>query len=124
MSVNELVTPEPFLQLGLGFMASKTLLSAVELGIFTTLASGGRDHTALAAAPTGTTTAVNTPDRACRAHSRSTRRFASPSAVCTRSASSRNRAISERRRVRSWFADRDEVKGTAVVMRSAAEQHE
>ncbi|MFF7580962.1 methyltransferase [Streptomyces sp. NPDC008061] len=50
MSVNESITPEPLLQLGLGFMASKTLLSAVELGIFTTLASDGHDHTSLAAA--------------------------------------------------------------------------
>ncbi|MFJ4849560.1 MULTISPECIES: methyltransferase [unclassified Streptomyces] len=42
------ITPEPILQLGLGFMASKTLLSAVELGVFTTLARGGRDRTSLA----------------------------------------------------------------------------
>jgi len=32
------VTPEYLLKLGLGFWASKTLLSAVELGVFTTLA--------------------------------------------------------------------------------------
>ncbi len=38
MSVTDPITPEPLLQLGLGFMASKTLLSAVELGIFTALA--------------------------------------------------------------------------------------
>lgn len=33
-------TPDAILQLGLGFWASKTLLSAVELGLFTTLAQG------------------------------------------------------------------------------------
>ncbi|SEN88872.1 methyltransferase [Actinacidiphila rubida] len=49
MPVDDLITPEPILQLGLGFMASKTLLSAVELGVFTALAGGGRDGAALAA---------------------------------------------------------------------------
>ncbi|MFC5204172.1 methyltransferase [Streptomyces kaempferi] len=49
MSVNDPITPEPLLQLGLGFMASKTLLSAVELGVFTVLADGGRDRASLAA---------------------------------------------------------------------------
>ncbi|MFF2378971.1 methyltransferase [Streptomyces sp. NPDC058108] len=49
MSVPEPITPEPILQLGLGFMASKTLLSAVELGIFTALAGGGRDRESIAA---------------------------------------------------------------------------
>ncbi|CAE6837821.1 N,N-dimethyltransferase OxyT [Paraburkholderia aspalathi] len=34
------LTPERLLQLGMGFWASKTLLSAVELGVFTRLASG------------------------------------------------------------------------------------
>ena len=34
------VTPDAIMQLGLGFMASKTLLSAIELGLFTTLADG------------------------------------------------------------------------------------
>ena len=34
------LTPEPILQLGLGFWASKTLLSAVELGVFTQLGQG------------------------------------------------------------------------------------
>jgi hypothetical protein len=38
------VTPERFMQLGLGFMASKTLLSAIELGLFTTLANGPMDE--------------------------------------------------------------------------------
>ncbi|HWI01403.1 MAG TPA: methyltransferase [Propionibacteriaceae bacterium] len=33
-------TPEAILRLGLGFWASKTLLTAVELGLFTTLANG------------------------------------------------------------------------------------
>lgn len=33
-------TPDAIMQLGLGFWASKTLLSAVELGLFTTLADG------------------------------------------------------------------------------------
>jgi hypothetical protein len=32
------VTPDYIMQLGLGFWASKTLLSAVELGLFTELA--------------------------------------------------------------------------------------
>ncbi|MEE1670534.1 methyltransferase dimerization domain-containing protein [Streptomyces sp. WAC07094] len=49
MSVNESITPEPILRLGLGFMASKTLLSAVELNIFTVLARGGRDRASIAA---------------------------------------------------------------------------
>ncbi len=35
------ITPDALLQLGLGFWGSKTLLSAVELGLFTELASGG-----------------------------------------------------------------------------------
>src|SRR4051812_10799571 len=34
------VTPEQILALGLGFWGSKTLLSAVELGVFTELADG------------------------------------------------------------------------------------
>lgn len=41
--MNEQITPESILQLGLGFWASKTLLSAVELGLFTHLANGPRD---------------------------------------------------------------------------------
>lgn len=49
MTVDESITPEPILQLGLGFMASKTLLSAVELELFTVLARGGRDRASLAA---------------------------------------------------------------------------
>jgi O-methyltransferase/methyltransferase family protein len=41
--MDEPVTPEPILQLGLAFWGSKTLLSAVELGLFTYLAAGPRD---------------------------------------------------------------------------------
>jgi SAM-dependent methyltransferase len=37
------VSPENIMQLGLGFWASKTLLSAIELGIFTELAKGALD---------------------------------------------------------------------------------
>lgn len=37
----EQVTPDAILQLGFGFCGSKTLLSAVELGLFTELASSG-----------------------------------------------------------------------------------
>ena len=36
-------SPERLLQLGMGFWASKTLLSAVELGVFSCLATGPRD---------------------------------------------------------------------------------
>ena len=38
--MDEIITPEPILQLGLAFWGSKTLLSAVELGLFTHLANG------------------------------------------------------------------------------------
>jgi len=37
------VTPAGIMQIGWGFMASKTLLSAVELGVFSTLAKGPAD---------------------------------------------------------------------------------
>src|SRR5882724_5292149 len=40
MSTKMAVTPDRIMQLGLGFWGSKTLLSAVELGLFTELASG------------------------------------------------------------------------------------
>jgi hypothetical protein len=43
------VTPEKIMQLGLGFWASKTLLSAVELGVFTALAAGSADLATLEA---------------------------------------------------------------------------
>ena len=41
MHVSEQPTPERILQTGLAFWASKTLLSAIELGVFTNLAAGG-----------------------------------------------------------------------------------
>ena len=34
------ITPDTIMQLGLGFWASKTFLSAIELGLFTELAKG------------------------------------------------------------------------------------
>jgi hypothetical protein len=37
------LSPEGIIQLGLGFMASRTLLSAVEMGVFTTLAGNPMD---------------------------------------------------------------------------------
>ena len=37
------VTPDGIMQLGLGFWGSKTLLSAIELGVFSRLASGPMD---------------------------------------------------------------------------------
>lgn len=42
-------SPDAILQLGLGFWASKTLLSAVELGLFTALAQGPRTGKAVMA---------------------------------------------------------------------------
>lgn len=44
MSTKTALTPERLMQLGLGFMASKTLLSAIELDLFTTLANGPMDQ--------------------------------------------------------------------------------
>src|ERR1700761_6831359 len=41
--MNKKPSPERILQLGLGFWASKTLLSAVELGVFTELGKGPLD---------------------------------------------------------------------------------
>src|SRR5690242_19219678 len=41
------VTPEAIMQLGLGFWGSKTLLSAIELGLFTELAKGPLETKAL-----------------------------------------------------------------------------
>lgn len=43
------VTPDAIMQLGLGFWASKTLLSAVELGVFSELAGGELEAEALEA---------------------------------------------------------------------------
>jgi len=40
MSTANVVTPERIMQLGLGFWASKTLLSAIEVGLFSELADG------------------------------------------------------------------------------------
>ena len=40
MSAKSTVTPEKIMQLGLGFWGSKTLLSAIEIGLFTELANG------------------------------------------------------------------------------------
>jgi hypothetical protein len=37
-------TPEKILQTGLAFWASKALLSAVEMGLFTELAAHGAEH--------------------------------------------------------------------------------
>ena len=45
--MNKKPSPERILQLGLGFWASKTLLSAVELGVFTELGKGPLDAKAL-----------------------------------------------------------------------------
>jgi hypothetical protein len=45
--MGEHVTPASILQLGLGFWGSKTLLSAIELGVFTTLAGRSLDLEAL-----------------------------------------------------------------------------
>src|SRR5262249_51136805 len=43
MTTQDQVTPEQILQVGFGFWASKTLLSAIELGLFTELAKGAAD---------------------------------------------------------------------------------
>jgi hypothetical protein len=47
--MSENLTPDKIMQLGLGFWASKTLLSAIELGLFTELARERADAEALAA---------------------------------------------------------------------------
>ena len=46
---NGRLTPAKIMQLGAGFMGSKTLLSAIELGLFTELAKGPRTFEALTA---------------------------------------------------------------------------
>ena len=43
MSSKPVMTPANIMQLGMGFMASKTLLSAIELGVFTHLSNGPRN---------------------------------------------------------------------------------
>ena len=40
MSTKMAVTPDSIMQLGLAFWGSKTLLSAIELGLFTELSKG------------------------------------------------------------------------------------
>lgn len=45
--MSEHPTPEHILQVGLGFWASKVLLSAVEMGVFTELANGAEEFEAL-----------------------------------------------------------------------------
>ena len=45
MSDGAALSPERIMQVGLGFWASKTLLSAVEMGVFTELAQGRRSCT-------------------------------------------------------------------------------
>ncbi|MDQ3253475.1 MAG: acetylserotonin O-methyltransferase [Acidobacteriota bacterium] len=47
MSTQSTVTPEKIMQLGLGFWGSKTLLSAIEVGLFTVLAAVPLDAPAL-----------------------------------------------------------------------------
>ena len=47
--MNQSLTPERILQTGLAFWASKTLLSAIEVGVFTELAQGAQPLDALAA---------------------------------------------------------------------------
>jgi hypothetical protein len=49
MSAKSTVTPEKIMQLGLGFWGSKTLLSAIEIGLFTELANGPSNVERLAA---------------------------------------------------------------------------
>lgn len=46
--MNQQLTPDHILELGLGFWGSKVLLSAVEIGVFTKLAGGPQDGAALA----------------------------------------------------------------------------
>ena len=45
--MTDAVTPADIFKVGFGFWASKTLLSAVELGLFTELAKGPADLAAL-----------------------------------------------------------------------------
>ena len=48
MSSKADLTPEHIMQAGLGFWASKVLLSAVEMGVFTELANGPEEFSELA----------------------------------------------------------------------------
>jgi hypothetical protein len=45
--VQKQLSPAKIMQLGIGFWGSKTLLSAIELGLFTELAKGPLDEPAL-----------------------------------------------------------------------------
>ena len=45
--MNNQLSPERILQTGMAFWASKTLLSAIEMGIFTDLASGSKSFDVL-----------------------------------------------------------------------------
>ena len=47
-TMDEDLNPDPILRLGMAYWGSKTLLSAVELGVFTALADGPKDGTTLA----------------------------------------------------------------------------
>src|SRR3954452_9924772 len=47
LAANSAVTPDAIMQLGFAFWASKTLLSAVELGLFTLLTDGALSAEAL-----------------------------------------------------------------------------
>ncbi|HXG63981.1 MAG TPA: methyltransferase dimerization domain-containing protein, partial [Blastocatellia bacterium] len=49
MSAQSTVTPEKIMQLGLAFWGAKTLLSAIETGLFTELANGPLNAQGLAA---------------------------------------------------------------------------
>jgi hypothetical protein len=46
--VDDRISPDPIMQLGLAFWGSKTLLSAIELGVFDVLATGPRESATLA----------------------------------------------------------------------------
>ncbi|HEX3356502.1 MAG TPA: methyltransferase [Tepidisphaeraceae bacterium] len=48
--MSENLSPEKFMQMGMGFWASKTLMSAIELGVCTELAKGEKDAKFLTAA--------------------------------------------------------------------------
>ena len=62
--MNDDVTPDSILQLGLGFWSSKALLSAVELGVFTELAKGPLDALTLIERLLSTPGPVGTPSEA------------------------------------------------------------
>ena len=80
MSEQTQVTPEGIMQLGLGFWGSKTLLSAVELGLFTELAErpAGRGGAARASRPPSAERAPTSSTRWWRSACSSGRRRATP----------------------------------------------